>query len=190
MTDRQTSCCTIADCGGRPHARGMCNIHYARWRRHGDPTAGRIADGTAAEYLRNVAALWQADECLLWPFYRDPNGYGRVSRRLAHRVVCEIVHGKPESSRMEAAHSCGNGHLGCVSGNHLRWATKAENAADTVAHGRSHRGSHPMAKLVPADVVKIRELIGTRTTAELADAYGVSKSAIDLIRNRKRWAWL
>jgi hypothetical protein len=47
-----------------------------------------------------------------------------------------------------------------------------------------------MAKLVPADVVKIRELIGTRTTAELADAYGVSKSAIDLIRNRKRWAWL
>lgn len=29
--------CTIDDCGRGASARGMCSIHYQRWRKHGDP---------------------------------------------------------------------------------------------------------------------------------------------------------
>lgn len=29
--------CSIPECSGRVLARGMCNKHYIRWRKHGDP---------------------------------------------------------------------------------------------------------------------------------------------------------
>jgi hypothetical protein len=29
--------CSVADCGGAVHCRGWCEMHYHRWRRHGDP---------------------------------------------------------------------------------------------------------------------------------------------------------
>lgn len=32
--------CSVTDCGRplvKPHGRGMCNLHYQRWRKHGDP---------------------------------------------------------------------------------------------------------------------------------------------------------
>lgn len=32
--------CSIANCTKRSEKRGLCNAHYKRWRRHGDPLAG------------------------------------------------------------------------------------------------------------------------------------------------------
>jgi HNH endonuclease len=29
--------CTIPDCDGKHLARGLCNLHYHRWRRYGNP---------------------------------------------------------------------------------------------------------------------------------------------------------
>lgn len=29
--------CMVADCGRRPKARGLCQRHYRRWQRHGNP---------------------------------------------------------------------------------------------------------------------------------------------------------
>lgn len=37
--------CSICD---RPHAcRGMCDLHYRRWKRHGDPLRGERKEGEA-----------------------------------------------------------------------------------------------------------------------------------------------
>ena len=35
--------CTIEDCPKPLRARGWCEAHYARWKRHGDPLAGATA---------------------------------------------------------------------------------------------------------------------------------------------------
>ena len=32
--------CRVASCGKRVHAKGYCQSHYCRWKRHGDPLAG------------------------------------------------------------------------------------------------------------------------------------------------------
>lgn len=36
--------CTIDGCGKRLAARGMCYMHYARWKHHGDPLLGAKAE--------------------------------------------------------------------------------------------------------------------------------------------------
>jgi hypothetical protein len=76
------------------------------------------------------------DECLIYPFKRYTNGYGGTwvdgIETYAHRHMCKTKHGEPPTPEHEAAHRCGNGKRGCINPNHLRWATHAENMADTV----------------------------------------------------------
>jgi hypothetical protein len=37
--------CKIDGCTGQVHGYGWCVRHYGRWRRHGDPLAGRVSPG-------------------------------------------------------------------------------------------------------------------------------------------------
>ena len=137
-------------------------------------------------YPRSVA-------CLIWPFYRDKNGYAMVShggRYVAvSRFMCEQKNGFPPTAKHETAHNCGNGHLGCVNPNHLRWATRKENQADRIIHGTGQNGEHNhQAKLTADQVLEIRAAPGTN--AFLAGLYAVDAKTISMIKNRKRWGWL
>jgi hypothetical protein len=90
---------------------------------------------TTAQWIERHTSF-EGDECLIYPFKRYVNGYGgtRVDgiETYAHRHMCRKKHGEPPTPEHEAAHKCGNGNLGCINPNHLRWATHAENMADTV----------------------------------------------------------
>lgn len=186
--------CSIADCGKPHYAKGWCWRHYLRQRRHGDPLKGGTTLGEPQAFLQNVALPYQGDECLVWPFCRTPKGYGEVRlngrSRFVHRVVCEAIHGPPPTARHEAAHSCGNGHLGCVAPRHLRWATHAENRLDMIAHQRSLRGTrNPHARLTPADVRIIRKMDG-QNQHQIARLFGVHPNTINAILRRRNWKWL
>jgi hypothetical protein len=109
----------------------------------------------------------------------------------AARVVCILVYGDPPTPNHEAAHSCGNGHLGCFNPDHLRWATVAENMQDKIDHGRSCRGElHSRNKLTETDVRAIRELGRTMLQRDIAALYSVTTTHIGYILSRKTWAWL
>ena len=129
--------CSIPGCC-KPHlARGWCKAHYRRWQRHGDPLGGRPRQ--ARRYLDEVVLTYEGDQCLLWPYGKDRYGYGKIwnGRKKVglHRLVCEITNGPAPTPKHEAAHSCGNGHLGCCTKRHLSWETHAENMADKIRHG-------------------------------------------------------
>lgn len=137
--------CSIDGCGKPLYAHGFCQSHNRRLRLYGDPlatgTPGRPRGLTPSfHYLNEVAVPFKGDECLYWPFKVPKEGYpsfwhnGKSHR--AHRYVCEAKNGLPPTAAHEAAHSCGNGHLGCINPGHLRWATRKENAADRSLHGR------------------------------------------------------
>lgn len=133
--------CSIANCGKVVRARGWCGTHYQRWNKYGDPEKRHgLANGEAQRYFRQVVMTFEGDECLPWPFCRDQDGYGRLhlDRRThnVNRLVCLGVNGDPPAPDYEAAHSCGNGHLGCVTKRHIRWATSAENKAERVWRSR------------------------------------------------------
>lgn len=184
--------CSIPDCGKPARTRGWCNAHYHRWQRHGDPVAGRAANGEARAFLA-VAASYSGADCLTWPYARVESGYGRINIngriRVASQVVCEMAHGTRPSDRHEAAHSCGNGHLGCVNQRHLSWKTPAENQGDKITHGTSARGERSnFAKLTEDSVRAIYR--DTRTCTAVARDFGVSFVTVSDIRRRRSWSWL
>jgi len=184
--------CSIPDCARAVRTKGMCNAHYLRLLRHGDPCAGGLSPGEPLRFL-NEALVYTGDDCLLWPFGLCNTGYGQVrwnaKPRTVHSVVCECVHGPRPSTKHEVAHSCGERR--CCNPRHLRWATRAENEADKVAHERSNRGERQGAsKLTETAVRAIRAAGNIASQAFLARQYGVCQSTISDVRSGRRWGWL
>jgi hypothetical protein len=134
---------------------------------------------------------YEGDDCLIWPFCRDPgNGYGRLGYNgkpyWAHRFMCELAHGESPTPKHEAAHSCGNGHEGCVNPRHLSWKTRAENQADRYIHNRKPKRAQRY-KLTWPDVHAIRALGRTEKTKDLAARFGVSTGNIRQILIGQTW---
>ncbi len=150
----------------------------------------RAMPGEATRYLRDVVVIYNEEGCLFWPFARNSAGYGNISingrNMLVHRIACEALHGEAPTPWHDAAHSCGNGHLGCCSPLHVRWATAKENQTEMVEHGRSQQGErHYAAKLTEEDVRNIRS--STLASSVLAKKFGVERTNIIAIRKRKSW---
>ena len=132
--------------------------------------------------------------CMVWNKSRTKGGYGQKgmngTKYYTHRLVCEIVHGAPES-KQEVLHSCDNPP--CCNPNHLAWGTRKQNVADMLAKGRNRSNgpsgeNHGMSKLTRMDVVEIRILSKNGfVLTDLAKMYGVSAAQIHLIVTRKEW---
>ena len=183
------SICSVDSCDKNARAFGMCDSHYRRWKRHGDPLAGRTPDGAPVKFYERALGA-QTDECIIWPFSTGTNGYPQIkhgNHGRAHRLVCETIHGPAPTSAHEVAHSCGVKL--CINYRHLRWATHAENIADKFAHGTHNLGErNQLAKLTEQDARAI--LCDDRSNVEIAGDYGVHVSTIWAIKNRKSWGWL
>jgi hypothetical protein len=130
--------CSVEGCNEKHDANGYCSTHRQRWKRYGDPLRENVtaSDGAPAAFILK-ALKWKSRKCLFWPYSRDNHGYAQISTgerpRRVHRLVCIEVHGKPPRKH-EAAHTCGNGHLGCVNPLHLKWKTHADNQRDILVH--------------------------------------------------------
>lgn len=192
--------CSIPNCG-KPHiAQGLCNKHYKRMKKHGDPLR---ADRTLSErgeplaYLReHLTKTHGEDACVFWPFGKNDQGYGNIrfngSNEYVHRIVCTHHHGEPTPEADKALHSCGNGHLGCINEQHLRWGTLLENQADSRMHGTLTLGENVPSSKLSADVVReIRSgVFHGLSQLKIAHHFGVSQRTISDIINGKTWRHL
>ena len=187
--------CSVTGCERPLESLEFCLAHYKRFRRHGDPLGGRIANGTLFSFA-SAALENDTEDCILWPFSKDRHGYGRMSVAgkdvTVSRWVCERVHGPPPNEDgYDARHKCGNGHLGCITKNHLQWGTRQQNCDDAVAQGRTPRGEgHYNARLAETEVRTIRALRSRQSIVSLASMFDVSAATICDILARRTWAWL
>jgi hypothetical protein len=189
--------CSHPGCDGRNVrvVRGLCEPHYDRLRKYGNPSLGMPLKGSGLKFFNEVVLHHDSDECLIWPFARAGNGYGQITvggkKVNVHRHTCAATHGEPPTRRHEAAHSCGNGHLGCVNPRHLSWKTASQNQMDRVAHGTSNRGERQhLAKLTTPQVLEIKHLLPTMSNAEIGAMFGVASGVIRHVRFGTSWAWL
>jgi hypothetical protein len=140
-------------------------------------------EGKAYKWILAHKDYPHEDWCLVWPFARDKHGRGMMKTHgqssWAHRFMCRLVKGEPPTPAHTAAHSCGNGHGGCVNPHHLSWKTQAENLEDCRAHGtlvRHHGGN--VRRILPEEVRAIRDARGFQTQGQLAAKFGVSEGTI------------
>lgn len=176
--------CSVDGCDNDRHKDSFCLNHLRRARRHNGNPLGGTARGDAMKFLAKlIASPPRSDKCVIWPFGRTAAGYGVVAfdgrTQYVHRIVlahCSNHTGRHQ--RLHAAHSCGNGHLGCVNIAHLRWASASENSLDRLAHGTMIRGEWIAgSKLNSRKVFRMRMQKSQDRTSyrKLARQYGVDK---------------
>lgn len=147
----------------------------------------RAAPSEAQEFIES-AIPYDNDKCLIWPFGRTIDGYAAYRSRHAAQYICETIYGKRPSNG-QTAHSCGD-RL-CINPRHLRWSTAKENALDKLHHGTWPTGPKNGRSMISEDQVReIRSLAGKISYRKMAKDFGISKSAIEAIINRKNWGYL
>jgi len=127
--------------------------------------------------------------------------YKTSKTALVHTLVCEAFHG-PRPDGYETAHN--DGDPSNNSAQNLRWATRSENEADKIKHGtipvgeRNGRHTKPWrtargerankSALTDCDVLAIRALsIGGMSQNVLSQKFGVTRTTIQCIQQRKTW---
>lgn len=136
------------------------------------------------------------DECVIWPFSKDKDGYGRLrmnGERRAHRGIYKAAKGEIPNG-CELMHVCDT--PSCVNPHHLRPGTHKQNMLDMRAKGRAasiqidNRGeAHPKTLLKNDDIRAIRADYARNRTNQgvLAERYRISRQAVSDIVRRVTW---
>ena len=136
MADR---ICAIPGCGNVEQTRrGMCDMHYRRWRRNGvagPPDSLRIIGDDFARFWSHVdqdgpvpvGVEWLGN-CWIWTGHRDDKGYGHIKADgqviRTHLWAWRTFVG-PVPDGLELDHLCRV--TACVRTTHLEPVTKGEN---------------------------------------------------------------
>ncbi len=181
--------CSFPECEKPARAAGLCSGHYSQ-KRDGRPIAPIKERPDVHGWLANHVN-YEGDDCLIWPFAKS-KGYGVINslsgNKMVSRIMCAHRNGPPSVKSLHAAHTCGNGHLGCCNPKHLYWATKLENEHDKIKHGTTNQGErHGNAKLTDSKVRAIREFAYTCQGQTIADLFGISKTTVYKIIRGELW---
>lgn len=136
MADRT---CSVDGCENPHIARGWCDTHYRRWRKHGDPLIVRRILGDDLARFRSY--IEEGPEgCWLWTGALNTDGYGcfryEEVARGAHRVAYATFVG-PIPEGLELDHLCGVRR--CCNPLHLEPVTRTENIRRAVKVREANR---------------------------------------------------
>jgi hypothetical protein len=128
--------CSVEGCDQPHRSKGLCESHYRKWRRWGDPLmSGRQV---LSPYERVMDRTERVGDCLLCTFgskvrYPRVGGGSKEIVLSAHRVVYEHHHG-PLAEGQVVRHTCDNTR--CVEISHLEAGSQADNIADMASRDR------------------------------------------------------
>lgn len=186
--------CEVNGCENEQKTKGYCSKHYLRFRRSGSTSLISERVGKTRMYLEQVILPYNGSDCLIWPYSRTPQGYGQMSYKneiiMVHRLICIVKNGIPCLEKNDAAHSCGNGRLGCVSPGHISWKSRKENMDDKYIHGTNLFGVYLKNSKLNDNAVKdmrIKYESGLFTQRKIASFYNVSLSTAQKAINRVTW---
>lgn len=131
----------------------------------------------------------KSDGCWLWAGAVHPHGHGYASLdgrvQYAHRVAWQLTYG-PIPKGVNVCHRCDNPP--CCNPAHLFLGTQADNMQDCADKGRAMVGAMKRAKLTPSVVAAIKSrLRAGETQQSIADDFGVTRAAIGVIAQGRRW---
>lgn len=153
---------------------------------------------------KQVAAFFsktkRVGDCLVWTACKNSDGYGQFMAHpklwSSHRLAWTLTHGSIPSG-MHVLHKCDN--PSCIEPKHLFLGSHADNMRDAWVKGRKTMSEsflryansakpgekNGRAKLTRQQVEEIRRCGGRQK--EVAAKFGVSKSAVSMIRTNQTW---
>lgn len=143
-------------------------------------------------WLLEAIKTHNSDACLIWPYKKSRDGYGRIRYKSdyvpVHRLAFFISHGRWPTPF--GCHSCDV--KACFNPRHIFEGTNSDNLRDAVRKGRTHPLSgekHSQAKLTETLVKQIREEYrpGKNGYVHLAAKFGVCVETIHRIVLRTAW---
>ena len=183
------STCIIEGCEATTiRARGWCDRHYERWRKHGDPLLLKHVRGDdMRRFMRYVDKESHPDGCWLWTGAKRS---GRAAERgefqvyvdgvrkkkLPYRWYYEQIHG-PIPDGFCCMHTCFNGHIGCINPAHIRVGTDAENANMADRTGENHHAARVPDSVVAESIARVRAGEPRAAVAKSLTARGWSTGA-------------
>jgi hypothetical protein len=108
------------------------------------------------EEFFEYALTYEGEDCFIWPYGRDSYGYARRGSLIVHTQICIITHGPRPADHFDAAHSCGNGHLGCINPKHLSWTTHSENVKAGITENTKLLHSVSLTGIIRSEETKKR----------------------------------
>ena len=191
--------CTVDGCE-RPaevKSRELCKYHHKKWCREHPDLVHRPSPEREVERFWEKVDKGDGSQCWIWNASRSKQGYGRFARNdgqfvQASRFAYEITYRQiPEG--MDVLHSCDN--QPCVRPDHLFLGTDLDNRRDAIRKGRarlplppigSRNGQATMAEDQVLEA-RIRYSRGGVSVETLAQAYGVSRQAMDDVITGESW---
>lgn len=163
-----------------------------------DTGTRRAEYGAAVATFEDLMRI-ETDDCVHWPYYRLPNGYGvfnmvadGVRRKVyVHREALRRRVGDPPTARERyASHLpivCHN--PSCMNYRHLRWATASQNALDRKLDGTEVCGERHHASVLTAVDVRVirRRYSAGETFAAIGRTFGVSYNTVARVISGESW---
>jgi hypothetical protein len=134
--------CLVDKCVSLARARGYCDRHYDRWRRHGDPLGGGKTRRPKNMTNLEIFTWYMPDDppaigCWDWLGPVDDNEYGKLTfnrpKIYAHRISYQLYKGDIPTG-LEILHRCDRPI--CIQPSHLRVGTHKENMLEVRLRGR------------------------------------------------------
>ena len=125
--------CSVQGCVKAKSVRGLCHMHYSRWKRTGT-TDARPAPTKADDDARFMSKIDRRGDRLCWPWLGTVlnTGYGQFKaagqRISAHRYAYELFKGPiPDGLTIDHVKARGCVRRDCVNPYHLEAVTIGEN---------------------------------------------------------------
>lgn len=182
--------CEVAGCNKQISAKNLCNPHYRKMLKYGDPLTKRQTPKEEIRSFLSKSLIKETDDCIPWPFGKNGAGYGVFQidgeKWLAHRYIAFENLGPPPSDKHEAAHMpivCHNRK--CINKRHIFWATRSENQNHMILDKTMPLGdNHKSTKISDAEIIIIRS--SGKKSAEISREYKISQPHASRILNNKR----
>lgn len=156
----------------------------------------KLAEESLADRFWRRVEKRSDNECWIWKGRAASNGYGVFDYdnrpNVASRFSYEFANGRIGDPEKFVCHACDNPL--CVNPRHLWLGNHQQNMDDAKSKGRTAKGNGRRGSIVNTsklDESNVLEIKSSTIPAKiLARKFGVSKTAIYLIRKGKNWGWL
>jgi hypothetical protein len=147
-------------------------------------------NSTKSQYAWLLDAITRhvSDECLIWPFRTDRDGYGMCwsnnAHRRVHRIAFHLTHG--HWPLPQGHHTCDV--PACFNPRHIVEGTPRENMNDAITKDRYTRGERVNTAKLTSDLVHhIRSVYRFGSGGQLARQFGITIQEVHRIVMRKTW---